>query len=104
MFIYHVALPEDWEQQKHRSFYEAASLESEGFIHCSFEDQLEGVIERYFRAAPELCILKIDIVKLTSKLVAEPSTNNEEYPHVYGPIDTSAIVNVERRPNRVAIK
>ena len=102
MFIYHIVLPEDWEIWKERSFYEAPSLLTEGFIHCSFEEQLESVISRYYASAPELVVLKITSEKLTSKLVAEPSTGGEIYPHVYGPIDISAVVEAERRSNKAS--
>ena len=99
MHIYHIVLPKDWEIFKDRSFYEAPSLASEGFIHCSFEEQLDQVIGRYYSAARELVILTIDSGKLVSKLVSEPSTGNEHYPHVYGPINADAIIRVELRQN-----
>jgi uncharacterized protein (DUF952 family) len=97
MFIYHIVLPEVWDETKNKSFYEADSLESEGFIHCSYADQLDGVIERYYADAAKLMILSIDADKLTSTLVSEPSTDGEPYPHIYGPINTDAIVDVEER-------
>ena len=97
MFIYHIVLPEAWETVKHNSTYSASSLETEGFIHCSYDHQLDGVIERYYSTAPELVILKLDIGKLTSKLVSEPSTGGEVYPHIYGPINLDAVVDTEVR-------
>ena len=97
MFIYHILLPEKWETVKHNSTYAAESLENEGFIHCSYDDQLEGVIERYYPDAPEVVILKLDINKLTSKLVSEPSTGGEVYPHIYGPINLGAVVSADAR-------
>ncbi|MDI1242390.1 MAG: DUF952 domain-containing protein [bacterium] len=97
MFIYHIVLPEIWERAKHNSTYAAESLESEGFIHCSYEDQLDGVIGRYYSDAPDLVILKLDVNKLTSKLVSEPSTGGEVYPHIYGPINLDAVVEVRTR-------
>ncbi|MCC6329056.1 MAG: DUF952 domain-containing protein [Acidobacteria bacterium] len=98
MHIYHVVLPEVWEKAASKPFYEADSLESEGFIHCSYADQLDGVIERYYANAGEVVILSIDPNKLTSTLVSEPSTNNESFPHIYGPINAEAIAKVETRP------
>lgn len=97
MLIYHIALPEVWNEARHNTFYEAESLESEGFIHCSYADQLDGVIERYYGDAGKIVILSIDADKLTSTLVSEPSTGGEPYPHIYGPINTDAIVGVEER-------
>ena len=94
MFIYHIVLPDTWEAVKNNSTYAAESLETEGFIHCSYDHQLDGVIERYYSAASALMILKLDIGKLTSKLVSEPSTGGEVYPHIYGPINLDAVVGV----------
>ena len=92
MKIYHIVLPEVWEKFKDEKFYEADSLASEGFIHCSFADQLEAVLQRYYKGAEQVLILTIDTEKLTSKLVEEPSTNNEIYPHIYGQINLNSII------------
>lgn len=97
MFIYHVMLPEIWEAAKDQTFYSAPSLDEEGFIHCSYDHQLEGVIGRYYRDRPRLVIVELDVAKLTSKLVSEPSTGGEVYPHVYGPLDLAAVHRVEIR-------
>lgn len=97
MFIYHIVLPEVWESVRDGSSYSAASLKTEGFIHCSYDHQLDGVIGRYYADAPELVILTIDPARLTSRLVSEPSTCGEEYPHIYGPINLDAVVSAEPR-------
>lgn len=97
MHIYHVVLPELWEEARSSTFYEAESLASEGFIHCSYADQLDGVIERYYAEAGKVVVLSIDTDKLTSTLVSEPSTGGEHYPHIYGPINTDAIVGIEEK-------
>jgi uncharacterized protein (DUF952 family) len=97
MFIYHIVLPETWEHFKGRPSYRAESLDTEGFIHCSYANQLEGVISRYYASAERLLVLKLDTEKLRSKLVEEPSTNGEIYPHIYGRINMDAVVEVEER-------
>jgi uncharacterized protein (DUF952 family) len=100
MHIYHVMLPEAWNARQSDEAITADSLTAEGFIHCSSAEQLEGVLERYFGGVSRVVILEIDPDKLSSKLVFEPSTNNEVYPHVYGPIDPEAIVRAEERQLR----
>jgi uncharacterized protein (DUF952 family) len=97
MTIYHIVLPEIWETFKEQDFYYATSLNTEGFIHCSFAEQIEGVLQRYYQGIEKVLILTIDSEKLTSKLVNEPSTNNEIYPHIYGQINRDAIVGIENR-------
>ena len=97
MFIYHIVLPEVWERFKTRPSYQPDSLATEGFIHCSYSSQLEEVLKRYYSGVPKVLILKIDTEKLLSKLVKEPSTNDEMYPHIYGRLNHSAVVGVEER-------
>lgn len=97
MTIYHIVLPEVWETFKDQDFYYATSLQTEGFIHCSFADQINPVLGRYYKDAESVLILQLETDKLTSKLVEEPSTNNEIYPHIYGQINTDAIVKIEER-------
>lgn len=97
MLIYHIVLPEVWENFKEKEEYEAESLQTEGFIHCSFAEQLDGVLQRYYSNAEKVLILMLDTEKLSSKLVNEPSTNNEIYPHIYGKINKSAIVELKER-------
>ena len=97
--IYHIALPENWKAAQ-GEYYEHESLVAEGFIHCSFDEQLETVLKRYFSNVGLVTILEIDPSKLTSKLVVEPSTNGERFPHIYGPIDLKAVVATENRKLR----
>jgi uncharacterized protein (DUF952 family) len=97
MLIYHIVLPEIWEQFKDESFYEADSLATEGFIHCSYRSQLPEVLERYYKTGERVLILHLNANSLTSELIAEPSTNREVYPHIYGKINATAIVGIEER-------
>jgi len=97
MTIYHLVLPETWEKFKDLDFYEAESLQTEGFIHCSFAEQIDGVLERYYQGVERVLILTIEPAKLTSKLVNEPSTNNEIYPHIYGQINREAITEITEK-------
>lgn len=101
MFIYHIVLPDVWERFKDRPSYQPESLATEGFIHCSYPNQLEAVLRRYYSNAATVLILKIDTEKLLAKLVEEPSTGNEIYPHIYGRLNHNAIVAIEERQLRV---
>ena len=96
MRIFHIVLPEVW-AAFYTDLYRASSLESEGFIHCSFSEQLDAVIERYYSGADKIVVLEIETDELMSRVLNEPSTRNEIYPHIYGPINRDAIVGVTRR-------
>jgi uncharacterized protein (DUF952 family) len=93
--IYHIVLPDDWAAWD-TDLYTAKSLETEGFIHCSFAAQLNGVIERYYAGESEVVVLELETESLMSRVVNEPSTGNEIYPHIYGPINRDAIVSVKK--------
>jgi uncharacterized protein (DUF952 family) len=94
--IYHVTATPEWQAAKEKGFYEHPSLIAEGFIHCSQEHQVAGVLERYFAGQTDLLQLTIDTDKLTSKFVFDwsPSTA-DTFPHVYGPINLDAVVAVD---------
>lgn len=96
MLIYHIVLPEVWAAFD-TDLYRANSLQTEGFIHCSFAEQLDSVIRRYYSKQKMVVVLEIESERLMSRVLNEPSTGNAIYPHIYGPINRSAIVRVERR-------
>ena len=93
--IFHITTPEAWERQKASGSYRHASLESEGFIHCSDENQGEPTWRRIFGAAPGLVVLEIDVERLASELRYEEGEPGEFFPHVYGPINVDAVVGVK---------
>ncbi len=97
MLIYHIVTPEVWDKFKDDYEYEAESLLTEGFIHCSYQNQLDDVLRRYYADADKVLILSINPNLLKAELIAEPSTNREIYPHIYGKINKSAVADVEER-------
>lgn len=90
--IYHLAEPADWARTT--DAYRPPSVEREGFVHCSTEDQLRRVAVERFMGNNDLILLTIDPSGLDDEtLVYEDSYGiGEEFPHVYGPLPTSAVV------------
>lgn len=94
--IYHVTTSGEWNDAKKKGYYEHPSLKNEGFIHCSHEHQLAGVLERYFAGKTDLVKLVIDTDKLTSKFVFDWSPSlADTFPHVYGPVNVDAVIKTE---------
>lgn len=93
--IYHVTTAAEWKSAQEKGFYEAASLKTEGFIHCSEQHQVAGVLERYFKDKDGLVKLVIDTSKLKSRYVQEwsPSTR-DTFPHIYGPVNPEAVIDI----------
>ena len=98
--LWHLAEPGVWAAAEQGGSYTGStkgrSLAEEGFVHCSFVDQLPKVAAAIYAGTPELVLLQIDPALLgTSTVQVEPVPGtSEEFPHVYGPIPTAAITAV----------
>lgn len=92
--IYHLVLRRVWEENADRP-YRADSLTSEGFIHCSFAEQVARSANRFYADAVDLLLLHIDSERLTSPLREEASDTGEMFPHIYGPLNRDAVVKGE---------
>ncbi len=91
--IYHITTQAEWENAKQLGFYEAPSLHSEGFIHCSEASQVAGVLQRYFSGKGPLVKLTIDGDRLHARMQRDFSVSlNEHFPHIYGRINLDAII------------
>ena len=94
--IYHLTTEPEWQQAKQKGFYDTASLAEEGFIHCSEERQIPGVLERYFKGKTHLVKLVIETDRLTSPIYYDWSPSIEDtFPHIYGPVNLDAVQSVE---------
>jgi uncharacterized protein (DUF952 family) len=89
--VYHLVLPSSWDASPGED-YRAASLATEGFIHCSYAGQVARSANRFYAGATALLVLEIDPSRLASPLRAEPAGSGELFPHVYGPINRQAVV------------
>ena len=100
--IFHVALEREWNAAKQDGTYRVstrdAALEEVGFIHASFEHQVAGVGSLFYRDVEEpLVVLTIDTDRLDAPVVVEPPDGGgEAFPHIYGPLPTSAVIAVRR--------
>jgi uncharacterized protein (DUF952 family) len=91
--VYHLVRRSAWEVQPDQD-YRAASLDSEGFIHCSYAHQVARSANRFYAGADDLLVLEIDTNLLVSPLRAEPAGSGEVFPHIHGPINREAVVAV----------
>lgn len=94
--IYHIAFASDWQEAQKKGFYDHPSLKEEGFIHCSQEQQVAAVLERYFQGKTGLLKLEIDTDKLTSRFIFDWSPSSQDtFPHIYGPINLDAVTGTQ---------
>jgi uncharacterized protein (DUF952 family) len=92
--IYHLVPLETWEQCDDGP-YRAASLESEGFIHCSNRDQVARVANMFYTGHDKLLVVAIALPWLTSPFQDDEIASGECFPHIYGPINRDAIIDVQ---------
>ena len=95
--VFHLISEQDWESVRGASEWRPGSLGDEGFIHCSGdEEQAMRVVARLYPDRLDLLALEVDTEKLNCPVISEPSRSGEIYPHIYGPLDISAVVKVWR--------
>jgi len=94
MHIFHITEQATWEAAKCALSYDGDTLSSDGFIHCCFLEQIDNVLENWFKGKRDLVILEINPEKLNSPVKYENIEGGQEmFPHIYGPINIDAVVN-----------
>lgn len=91
--IFHLVPVEAW-QARTTSDYRPASLEVEGFVHCTREPEvLESVAGLFFAEEPgPLALVVLDLARLASGVRWEGAPH--AFPHVYGPLNPEAVRDV----------
>ncbi len=89
--IIHICSRQAWRGAQKTGEYRAASLEMEGFIHCSNPEQVLEVANRYYRGVPDLVLLWIEPGSVTAPVRWENNEGSEKYPHIYGGINMDAV-------------
>jgi uncharacterized protein (DUF952 family) len=96
--IYHLVWASDWDRLAGDDFYCAESLDAEGFIHCTKEpEKLLEVASLFFAQVRDevLWRLTIDEARVSAEIKYEDPGVGHLFPHVYGPIELSAVVKQE---------
>jgi uncharacterized protein (DUF952 family) len=82
----------DWDARDNA--YRCASLASEGFIHCSWPEQVVASASRFFLGQRGLVLLVIDPARVMPEIRCEAAANGEIFSHIYGPLSEDAVVDV----------
>ncbi len=95
---YHLVPAEAWAVADVDRPYEAPSLVSEGFIHCTDgASEMVATANRHYRADPRpFLVLTIDLDAAGSPWRLEDEGGI--FPHVFGPIERVAIISVTPIP------
>ena len=100
--IYHLAPATRWSSWPADQPYLPAEYDKDGFIHCTSGDELMiKVANRFYRnVSGDYVLLVIDVKKLedpASPVKWEKASEFDAlFPHIYGPIDRKAVVEIRR--------
>jgi len=93
---YHLAPEPIWLAQAEGASYLPEAFAADGFIHCTDgEVNLLQVANLFYQGDPRpQVVLVIDLEKVSAPVRYEDP--ERIYPHVYGPLETAAVVEVRR--------
>jgi uncharacterized protein (DUF952 family) len=93
--ITHITSRAEWQAAQTQGVYRAASLQTEGFIHCSTLAQVAATANRFFASQRGLVLLVIDPARITAELRYERGQDVDDlFPHLYGPLNVEAVIRV----------
>ena len=94
-FIYHITTLKEWEAATLKNEYIPVNYEQNGFIHCSIEKQIPGVLDRFYKGQTGLVKLKIEKAKVSRPVLFELAIDLDElFPHIYGTLNLESVVDV----------
>jgi uncharacterized protein (DUF952 family) len=96
--IYHLALRAEWNEANsnggpYRRSTFGKTLAEVGFIHCSFQEQVQQIADLLYAGRTDVVLLTIDTDGVDADVRVEGG-----FPHIYGELPISAVVSVEAWP------
>jgi glutathione S-transferase len=95
-----LALAEDWDRAPEKDYETSTlgvALSDQGFIHCSFQHQIQLIADLVYRERDDVLLLKIDPDRLSAPVKVEALREGEDaFPHIYGPLNRAAVVESSR--------
>lgn len=97
--IFHMCRRDEWAAAQAEGFYAGSSQDkADGFIHFSTAAQLPESAAKHRRGQSGLLLLTVDPAVLGDALKWEPSRGGALFPHLYGPLPTSAALRIDPLP------
>ncbi len=96
--LFHLALESDWKAALQHGDYRVStrglSLEQVGFIHLSWQEQVQDTFDRFYADAGAVLSLRIDPKLVSAPLRADAIHTGVLFPHLYGPLPIASVVEV----------
>ncbi|PSP31381.1 nickel pincer cofactor biosynthesis protein LarC [Halobacteriales archaeon QH_10_67_22] len=95
--LVHVVERDRWREFADAETYTHPTLDAEGFVHCATPGQVLAVAEANYADAADPVVLVVDRHRLDAPVRYEEQPTGG-YAHVYGPVNTDAVVDVLALP------
>jgi uncharacterized protein (DUF952 family) len=96
-YIYKLASQAEWTQACEDLMWQGSEVDRrDGFIHFSSAGQVPETARKYFHDVEHLLLLSFDPTAFGAHLKYEPARNGELFPHLYCPLDTRLLVEMQR--------
>jgi len=92
--ILHITTKDQWAEAQSHPVHRGDTLGTEGFIHCSTPQQVVAAANTYFPGKDGLVLLVIDPERVQAEIRFEATGGTEAHPHIYGPLNLAAVVQV----------
>ncbi len=88
-----------WLEHAQDDAYAAATLATEGFIHCTGDPGLlVTVANRFYRNEPgDFVVLVVDEARVSAPIRWELA-DGHLFPHIYGPLNLTAVLDIQPFP------
>jgi uncharacterized protein (DUF952 family) len=93
--VYKITPRAEWETARRDGVYRGSKDDlRDGFIHFSTKSQVSTTLLRHFSGQHDLLLISFDAAQLGEALRFETSRDNQQFPHLYGPLDPSLAIEV----------
>jgi len=97
--IYKIATKAQWAEAGKTGVFAGAPVDlADGYIHFSTAAQARETAAKHFAGQDDLLLVAVEAAKLGEALKWEVSRGGALFPHLYAPLDLSAVVWVKALP------
>ncbi len=91
--IYHLADAAAWPEATASGQYHGTAFDrQDGFIHFSSESEVRASAAKHRAGRSDVVLVAVDPTLLGAALKWEPARGGVLFPHLYGPLDLSAVL------------
>ena len=97
--VYKIATRDEWAAAEETGVFAGAPVDLvDGFIHFSTAAQVGETAAKHFAGRDDLKLVAVDAARLGDALTWEVSRGGALFPHLYAPLDLSAVLWVKDLP------